>query len=216
LKTLFIGNSYTFYNDMPKIFEKLAIDNDKDVQTIAVTKGGHKLIEYAEANDEYTKNVYDAVEGNRYDYCILQDYSTITITSPDLFEKGVKEVYDMVKGSVDKVILYQTWGSHSNHKFILENNLTTKSMFEIIKKAYDKIGKELGFKVSPVGKNFLEVFENSDIELYHEDCKHPSYKGSCLSALTHYYTIFGEFPKNTASLNLTQEKIDIFKNTVAK
>ena len=39
MNILFIGNSYTYYNDMPAIFQALARDNGKDVNTYAVTKG---------------------------------------------------------------------------------------------------------------------------------------------------------------------------------
>ncbi len=32
MKVLFIGNSYTYFNDMPKLFENLSRENGKDVQ----------------------------------------------------------------------------------------------------------------------------------------------------------------------------------------
>lgn len=43
---LFIGNSYTYYNDMPKLFETLCRENGKDVTAYSVTKGGRELRRY--------------------------------------------------------------------------------------------------------------------------------------------------------------------------
>jgi hypothetical protein len=46
-----------------------------------------------------------------------------------------------------------------------------------------------------------------ETELYDKDGSHPSYMGSCLAALTHYCTVFGTFPENTASLQLSEPEI---------
>ena len=43
MNILFIGNSYTYYNDMPQMLAELAKENGNDVSVDAVTKGGRKL-----------------------------------------------------------------------------------------------------------------------------------------------------------------------------
>ena len=53
MNILMIGNSYTYYNDMPKILESLAIENGKDVRVDSVTKGGRKLYANLLPEDEY-------------------------------------------------------------------------------------------------------------------------------------------------------------------
>ena len=42
MNILFIGNSYTYYNNMPKMLEALAKENGKKLCVNAVTKGGRK------------------------------------------------------------------------------------------------------------------------------------------------------------------------------
>ena len=59
---LFIGNSYTYYNEMPDILEKLAKENGKDVRVFSVTCGGHKLWEYAHGDDEYTAKIDELIK----------------------------------------------------------------------------------------------------------------------------------------------------------
>lgn len=48
MKVLFVGNSHTYYNDMPRIFASLARDNGHDVQVESVTKGGWILPDRAD------------------------------------------------------------------------------------------------------------------------------------------------------------------------
>ena len=72
-------------------------------------------------------------------------------------------------------------------------------------------------QVSYVGLNFYDIYsKETKLELYNEDMSHPSYAGSCLAALTHYYTVFGSYPENTTCISLTEEEKEILKNTVTK
>lgn len=73
MNILFIGNSYTYYNDMPKIFENLAIENQKDVCVFSVTCGGHKLYKYADGEDEYTRQIDELMKMHWFDVCFLQE-----------------------------------------------------------------------------------------------------------------------------------------------
>ena len=44
MKLLFIGNSYTYFNEMPEQLEALMRENGFDVTVHSVTKGGRKQI----------------------------------------------------------------------------------------------------------------------------------------------------------------------------
>ena len=57
MKILFIGNSYTYFNDMPRLLEQLMRDNGIDVTVDSVTKGGRKLFENLQANDENSEKI---------------------------------------------------------------------------------------------------------------------------------------------------------------
>ena len=67
---LFIGNSYTYYNDMPTaIFEKFAEAAGYDVEVTAITTGAHKLYQFADPADEYGAKVEKALAGSKkYDF----------------------------------------------------------------------------------------------------------------------------------------------------
>jgi len=84
MKVLFVGNSYTYFNDMPKIFENLALENGKRISVDSVTKGGRKLYQNLEPQDEYHQKIVDLCKENAYDVLILQEQSYFPLVD---FEK---------------------------------------------------------------------------------------------------------------------------------
>ena len=56
---------------------------------------------------------------------------------------------------------------------------------------------------SQEGRCFNEITKQyGDIDLYSPDLSHQSYIGSCVAAICHYKTVFGEMPATCASLEL--------------
>lgn len=214
MKILFIGNSYTFDNDLSGMFEKLLRNNGYDADCFSVTEGGMELLNYKEDREATRK--LDALLGEReYDICFIQEESTMPMRAYDRFEGGLEVLLGKLNGKAKRIILFNTWGRKQGCLETLPdygwtNESMTKGLYEGYKKAADKFGLEL----SKVGLNFYEVNSNTQIELYGEDKAHPSYKGSCLACLTHYYTAFGKFPEDISSLELDSKEIDIFKSVV--
>ncbi|MBR6682450.1 MAG: hypothetical protein IKL40_05655, partial [Clostridia bacterium] len=69
---LFIGNSYTYYNDMPTIFKNLGQSAGYTLDVDSITKGSHKLSQFADPSDEYGKKVEQALTGTKkYDYVVV-------------------------------------------------------------------------------------------------------------------------------------------------
>ena len=67
MRTLFIGNSHTYFNDMPKIFKDICAENGIDMQVTMLTKGGMGLDYHAE--NEQTR--FNILFGD-YDFVIIQ------------------------------------------------------------------------------------------------------------------------------------------------
>ncbi len=217
MNILFLGNSYTFFNDMPKIFEKLACDNGREVKAFSVTEGGINLYKFTDEKAEVNKELNKLLAEQKFDVCFMQDHSLVPVQNSGLFISGVVILYRKIKQYIPNVYLYETWG----RKRISEENPDVWSVDEGMTKGLLRIYGDgadmLGIKLSTVGESFYKLHNAvPSIELYEEDCSHPSYKGSCLAALTHYYTAFGEFPENTDSLNLNDEEIKAFKIAVCE
>ena len=213
MKILFIGNSYTYVNDMPKIFETLCRDNGHDVTVTSVVHGGHKLYQYVDCDDQYKARFEEAIAADHYDLCFLQEQSYLPLSNYDLFFSGVSKLIERAKPSVDRFMLYATWGRKEGHPTLEEFGWTNKSMTFDLASAYTKAGEAFSLSVSHVGLSFYKIYtEHSSIELYHEDKTHPSWEGSCLAALTHYNSVFGDMPSVFDALNLDESTLSAFKN----
>ena len=177
MNILFIGNSYTYYNDLPSLFEKLA--------------------------------------NNTYEICILQEQNILPIANYSMFLDGVKKLNMKMKGLLKNFTLYETWGRKTGSETLEEFGRTNETMTNSLSEAYQNAAKAIDADVAHVGLNFHKVYsKHPEIELYNEDKTHPSYKGSCLAALTLYKTIFGEEPIKNNTLDISAEEKRIFEEIV--
>ncbi|MGN0811912.1 MAG: leucine-rich repeat protein [Candidatus Coproplasma sp.] len=189
-KVLFIGNSFTYYNDMPTLFGQIATAAGEKVVVDSVTNGAWNLTKFADVNDEYGKQVDDKLRAtNDYDVVVLQEQSTRPLTSYDAFLAAAQSL----KAKIDEtqtacsIVLYATWGypEEANNQ-----KITIPEMGNNLREKYDSVATELGAKVSYVGDAFSTVYTNNpELNLYHTDNRHPSYAGSFLSACVHVATI---------------------------
>lgn len=182
LCVLFVGNSYTFYNDMPQtFFTECAKEAGVEVEVTSVTRGGHRLAQFADADYEEGKRLRQIIEGKRYDVAILQEQSLTPIKDEEGFLKGAEDVAKLI--SADRFILYATWGRNDGSDKLAELGLTRQEMTEKLSVAYNKAAKLLGAEVAEVGYAFLDYSEKYDKdELYNADKSHPSALGSKIAA----------------------------------
>lgn len=217
MQIIFIGNSYTYYNDMPSLFQRLANSNGKSITVCSITKGGRMLESYTDASDETTAALDALLARETFDFCFIQEQSILPASDYDRFIKGLDCVVSKLTGRTGRIALYATWGRKSGSPDLAKHNWTTESMTRLLSEAYQKAAQLYGACVSPVGSNFLYVTQNHpQINLYDADLTHPSYQGSCLAALTHYYTVFHAFPEETEVLALGEEEILAFKAAVCR
>ena len=192
---LFIGNSLTFYNNLPRLFEELSRKEGEMPYVESITKGKWRLIWFADPNDEMGALVEQALSTKHYDLVILQDQSHFPVTHYDDFFGAVKKLRERIPADTD-CLLYQTWGYHPGLPELEEFGFTQHSMTVKLCEAYRKAGKELGIPVSPVGTAFGRLNQTTpdDPMLYLPDNRHPSQAGSYLAALCLYGSIYGFTP----------------------
>jgi hypothetical protein len=179
LRVLFVGNSYTYYNDMPQAaFTELAKAAGYEVEVTAVTHGGYKLCQFADPRDEHGKRLREAIAGKRFDCAVLQEQSLNPIRDEEEFLAGVEGVKALI--CADKFVLYATWGRNDGSPDLAALGLTRAEMTEKLSAAYNRAGKRYGMKVAEVGKAFLAHPEKD--ALYDPDMTHPSAVGSEIAA----------------------------------
>lgn len=197
IKILFIGNSYTYYNDMPVIFENIANAAGANVTAESITMGSHRLYMWADPADTEGAKVYEALSAQSdYDMIVLQEQSTYPINHYDDFLSGAQTLAnEIAKTQTDcRIYMYETWGSPKygpNHGGIPEMEMKLRT-------AYENAAAAIGAEVSYVGKAFTYVYENhKDIDLYQSDDTHPTYVGSYLSACVHAAAMLGIDPRTS-------------------
>ena len=197
---LFIGNSYTFFHDMPKaIFEPLAQAAGYRVKVSAVTKGGYTLKKYSDPQDEHGARVRAALEGagkGAWDMVILQEQSVLPAAEKqEDFFTAVRELTARIRALGASPALFATWGRKTGHELLAQYGWTNAEMTQRLADSYGTIGAELNVPVAHVGLAFYDVYQNHpEIELYDPDHTHPSYAGSYLAALTLLARLFGVDP----------------------
>ena len=191
---LFIGNSYTYYNDMPAtVFRKIADAAGVEVKVRSITNGGHTLEKMANPADPYGVQVQKALKsGEKYDYVILQEQSVRPASkNAEKFYQAVRSLVGRIRAIGAEPVLYATWGRKTGHATLAEYGWTNESMTWRLAAAYEAIGKELNIPVAHAGLAFYDVYTaKSGVELYSSDSTHPSYAGSFLAANTIFARIF--------------------------
>ena len=206
---LFVGNSYTYYNDLPKLFEALARENRREIRVDSVTKGARKLSEFRKSEDPYTEKLAALLCAHHYAATFLQEQSILPLNGEATFLLGVRHLCEMLDGKSDRVILYQTWARKAGHKTLVQNGWTVDGMACGLRDAYRRVADAVGGEISPVGEAFAAfVAKTPSLELYAEDGTHPSRLGSALAAVVHYRCVFRTMPDTYTSLTLSENELD--------
>lgn len=182
LNVLFVGNSYTYYNDMPSAyFAPMAEECGYEAEVMSITRGGYRLCQFADPCNEEGARLRRETDGKHFDFAVLQEHSVNPIKDEDGFIKAVGDVASLI--SADKFILYATWGRNDGSETLDQLGLTREEMTAKLSEAYNKAADKYGMQVAEVGKAFLERSRSGNTdELYDPDKSHPSAIGSEIAA----------------------------------
>lgn len=193
LRVLFVGNSYTYYNNLPAILEDLgrARPADPTIETGMIVEGGATLLEHAE-----NERTLRAIRVGAWDHVVLQAQSAFgnvhlvngeyRIVDPGGFYRGATALVSRAREVGARPLLLQHWRRRDapdrDHRKIAH--------------AFMHLGRRLGVRVAPVGVAWEEVrdADASNIELYAEDGSHPAPGGSYLGAAVLYEVLTGRSP----------------------
>lgn len=196
---LFVGNSYTYYNDLPVIFKTLAESGGHSVYQESSTSGGYKLVQHADPNDPVGSITLRKItdETKNWDYVILQGNSSLPITDPITFATGVSSLATVINQSGANVALYQTPG-HKMGDVFSGINYTFEDESEILKTQYSLAAINNNALLLPAGDAWLKLKQDypamAETGLWHDDNSHPQYRGSYMNACVFYAKFFNESP----------------------
>ena len=195
-KILFVGNSYTYYNNMPaRYFGELMKAAGYKVKVLSLTKGGWTLTNSANPGDELGKQVNNVLTNQDFDFVILQEQSMTPAVNTGAFYSAVKRLDKKIRECGATPVLYATWGRKQGSGDLTATGLTAETMTWKLAAAYEHMGETYDIPVAHVGLAFWDIVQNrKGLTLHDPDMSHPSPEGSYLAALTLFARITGIDP----------------------
>lgn len=180
LNILFIGNSHTYYNDMPFLVCQCAEEAGFDCRVAMLAHGGWHLAQHAEEQEVRFNILY-----GRYDYVILQEHAHPFAPEKE-FLTAVTKLCQWIREAGSRPVLYESWARHDEPE-------KQANMNEI----YRFAAKETTALIAPVGEKWWDYMQSHpDLEMYAEDGAHASAAGSAFAARQIWETIELDVKRN--------------------
>ena len=199
LKVLFLGNSYTYVNNLPKLLIDIAFSTGDTIFTDENTPGGYRLMGHASNAISLAK-----IRSDKWNYVVLQDQSQL----PSFPEADVEAMVYPFARALDSVIkennactqtvFYMTWGrknGDAQNCAFWPPVCTYQGMDSLLALRYRKMASDNKALLSPVGALWKYLRANHpSIELYQSDESHPSLAGTYAAACSFYAVMLKKDP----------------------
>lgn len=196
LRVLFIGNSYTYVNNLPQMLFGLAqsATPPRPLETATVVRGGASLQQLWDDGSAVA-----AIKRGGWDVVVLQEQSrlgnqappvngVLQIGDPTAFHAYARRFDAEIRRAGAKAVFYLTWARQDAPETQAALNA-----------AYQSIARELNAGLAPVGPAWaLALQRHPQLRLHQEDQSHPSITGTYLAACVFYATLYGQSPEALA------------------
>ncbi len=173
LNILFIGNSHTYFNDMPLMVRHRADNEGFNCRVTMLAHPGWFLSQHAEEPDVRFNILY-----GRYDYVVLQEHAHPFPPEEDFLNAAIA-LNQMIREAGSTPVIYECWAEKQKP----ENQ-------DPMNKVHRHVADEINALLAPVGESWW-VYQESwpDLEMYADDGKHASPAGSDFAAKYIWETI---------------------------
>ncbi len=171
LSVLFLGNSLTYWNDLPRLTQDLAKGEARPIRADSVTRGGASLDQLW-----YDTKALEKLWVEHWDYVIVQERSGLAPHKRgELFHRYLGMFADEIRKSGAQPLIYMTW---------------LPSQAEANEKLFRAAASRARAKLVPAGTAWAALTK-AGMKL-DEDGTHPNIAGSYLVACTVFSTIYGK------------------------
>jgi hypothetical protein len=195
---LFIGNSYTGFNDLPHMVQRIAeeVPNGPELRATKIANPGWDLSRHWEQTDTRA-----ALAGGGFTHVVLQGHSLTALEHRDQFEEYARR-FD---GEIDRVgartVLYETWARRPGSAVYRTEHLAASpvDMQARVSECYVQLARSIDADLAPVGRAFLLAQQRlgDDVTLFRADGHHPTPDGTFLAASVIYAAITRGDPRQS-------------------
>lgn len=198
-RALFLGNSYTQYNNLPNMIAQAAASVGDELIFDSNTPGGQTLQGHYNNSTSMSK----IAQGN-WDFVVLQEQSQYPSFPEGQVQNSVYPYAALLDQAINQhnpcaeTVFYMTWGRKNGDQGNCPGwppVCTYEGMDDLIRQRYQTMADINDAIVSPVGAVWRYIRQNHpDIELYVSDESHPSLAGSYAAACTFFTVLFRKDP----------------------
>ena len=190
-RVLFIGNSYTYVNDLPNTLVKLAQSGGQRLEIVMAAPGGWSLSDHLKSSE-----TLDQIKASKWNFVVLQEQSMVPASDPvrnSQMYPAARGLNVKIKENGARLMLFDTWGHKAGWP---ENGMPDyESMQAQINYGYQQIAQELNVSIAPAGYAWLIARrQNPQWNLWQEDGSHPTAQGTYLTACVFYAALFRQSP----------------------
>jgi hypothetical protein len=196
LRVLFIGNSYTYHNNVGDLVSGIAaaLRGGPSIASRLAVQGGMPLGWHLEHGPAMAM-----LATERWDHVVLQEHSLLgghviagepRMAPPELFHASARTLVRRVREHEATPLLFMTWPRRDR-----------PAEEPLLGKAYLDVADELGVAVAPVGFAWTTAIRRAvAADLYSADGAHPSPAGSYLAACVLYAALTGLSPSGAPAV----------------
>ncbi len=194
LRVLFVGNSYTFYNDLPALIVRIGAAASRAgrgpaVEAESVTVGGASLRAHWDADNAPTR-----LRTMPWDAVVLQGQSVEPVLNFSEFRAYAGRFAALASERAVQTVWFATWPRRAGDALYAQSwSGGTPEVFGMrLHAAYARVAAEAMGRVAPVGNAWMAALRaRPATPLFDADGSHPSPTGSWLAACVLYRALTG-------------------------
>jgi hypothetical protein len=189
-RVLFIGNSYTFVNDLPLMFKRLAASGHHRVHTGILASPGESLAQHVASPDTFRM-----MERFPWNIIVLQErgeYPAVAQYRESETEPAARDLVRKVRATGARPLFFLTWAQeHGWPRYGLDYQAEQAD----VDTAFQALGHELNTAIAPVGPAWWATLQRlHEPQLWIADGTHPTRQGTYLAACVFYAVIYRQSP----------------------
>lgn len=199
---LFIGNSYTYVNDLPGMVNQLLKAGKKAMRIDSFTRGATALSAFYE--DTSLRGGRDKLAKGDFTWLVLQDQSQTPAMRPQATIRYVALWTELARRQNTKPVLFLTW-AHAvryDNRIELIEDMQDKTSYTYCRCAIDN-----KIDIAPVGEAWRAWYKKYPTKPLHcPDLSHANNRGTYMAACVFYAVLTGDSPVGLPTLGGVDKK----------
>lgn len=174
-KILFVGNSLTYFNDLPALVKQIAAGQGREVEVQSLTFGNYALEDHW--NDGCVQVL---IASGYYDFVVVQQGPSSQAEGRAILLEYGQLLKDLCQKADTQLAFYMVWPALANY-----------ANFDGVIKNYSDAATITKSVLCPAGRVWKQHFDDTgDFSYYGPDSFHPSLLGSHVAAQSIYESLF--------------------------